>query len=49
VLGVGTWILFMASPLGEIFPQQLAGLFMAIVGMVVGSIFLGEPARFDPE
>jgi Na+/proline symporter len=37
-LGVGTWILFMATPLGEHFPQQLAGLFMAIVGMVVGSL-----------
>lgn len=40
-LGVGTWILFMATPLGELFPQQLAGLFMAIVGMVVGSVFDG--------
>jgi SSS family solute:Na+ symporter len=39
VLGIGTWILFMISPLGEMFPQQLAGLFMAIVGMVVGSVF----------
>jgi SSS family solute:Na+ symporter len=48
-LGVGTWILFMASPLGEIFPQQLAGLFMAIVGMVAGSMFFGEPARHEPE
>lgn len=42
ILGVGTWILFMATPLGEHFPQQLAGLFMAIVGMVVGSIFFSS-------
>jgi SSS family solute:Na+ symporter len=48
VLGVGTWILFMATPLGEIFPQQLAGLFMAIVGMMVGSAFSGEPVRPEP-
>jgi hypothetical protein len=39
----------MATPLGEMFPQQLTGLFMAIVGMVVGSIFSGEPARPEPE
>ncbi len=37
VLGVGTWLLFMATPLGDAFPQQLAGLVMAGVGMWVGS------------
>jgi Na+/proline symporter len=37
VLGVGTWILFFSTPLGEHFPQQLAGLFMAVVGMWGGS------------
>ena len=37
-LGVGTWLLFISTPLGEHFPQQLAGLFMAIVGMVAGSL-----------
>ncbi len=39
ILGVGTWILFMATPLGEHFPQQLAGLLMAGLGMWVGSVF----------
>ncbi|MCO6046153.1 sodium:solute symporter family protein [Aeoliella sp. ICT_H6.2] len=38
VLGVGTWLLFMLTPLGETFPQQLAGLLMAVVGMVIGSL-----------
>jgi Na+/proline symporter len=38
VLGVGTWVLFLSTQLGEHFPQQLAGLAMAIVGMWLGSI-----------
>jgi Na+/proline symporter len=39
VMGVGVWLLFMASPmLSEAFPQQLAGLLAAIVGMVMGSL-----------
>ena len=39
VLGVGVWITFMATPaLHEAFPQQLAGLLAAVVGMVVGSL-----------
>jgi solute:Na+ symporter, SSS family len=38
VLGLGTWILFMATSLGEAFPQQLAGLLMAGVGMWAGSL-----------
>lgn len=38
LLGLGTWVLFMSTPLGESFPQQLAGLLMAGVGMVVGSL-----------
>ena len=38
VLGIGVWLLFSASPaLKEAFPQQLAGVLAAIVGMVVGS------------
>ena len=39
----------MATPLGEAFPQQLAGLIMAIVGMVVGSLIPREPARPEPD
>ena len=38
VLGVATWLLFMATPLGQHFPQQLAGLVMAIVGMWLGTV-----------
>jgi SSS family transporter len=38
-LGVGTWVLFLAdATLGEAFPGQLAGLLMAIIGMVGGSL-----------
>lgn len=38
-MGLGVWLLFVASPvLSEAFPQQLAGLIAALVGMVVGSL-----------
>ena len=37
--GMGVWLLFVASPmLSEAFPQQLAGLLAALVGMVAGSL-----------
>ena len=38
VLGILTWVLFLATPAGETFPAQLAGFVMAGVGMVVGSL-----------
>ncbi|TWT33577.1 Sodium/pantothenate symporter [Posidoniimonas corsicana] len=38
VLGIGVWVLFFSTPLGGRFPSQLAGLIMATVGMLVGSI-----------
>ena len=39
VLGMGVWLLFVASPtLSEAFPQQLAGVLAAVVGMVAGSL-----------
>jgi Na+/proline symporter len=39
VLGIGIWVVFMATPaLHESFPQQLAGLLAAVTGMVVGSL-----------
>jgi solute:Na+ symporter, SSS family len=38
VLGILTWVLFLATPAGESFPAQLAGFLMAWVGMVVGSL-----------
>lgn len=38
-LGLGVWLLFIASPmLSEAFPQQLAGLLAALVGMLAGSL-----------
>jgi SSS family solute:Na+ symporter len=38
VLGLGTWLFFIATGLSEAFPQQLAGLIAAFVGMVAGSL-----------
>jgi SSS family transporter len=38
VLGVLAWLLFMFTPAGEAFPAQLAGVLMAVLGMVVGSL-----------
>jgi solute:Na+ symporter, SSS family len=39
LLGLGTWLLFLAVPdWSEAFPQQLAGLIAAIGGMVAGSL-----------
>ncbi len=38
VLGVLAWLYFLATPAGEAFPAQLAGLAMGVAGMVVGSL-----------
>jgi solute:Na+ symporter, SSS family len=38
VLGVLAWLLFLYTPAGEAFPAQLAGVLMAVLGMVVGSL-----------
>jgi solute:Na+ symporter, SSS family len=38
VLGLGTWLLLLNTPWGEVFPAQLAGLLAAVVGMLVGSL-----------
>jgi solute:Na+ symporter, SSS family len=39
VLGLGTWLFFIATPpLAEAFPQQLAGLLASLVGMIAGSL-----------
>lgn len=38
VLGMLTWILFMVTPAGEAFPAQLAGVLMALLGMLIGSL-----------
>jgi len=38
VLGLLTWLLFLVSPAGEVFPAQLAGVLAAGAGMLVGSL-----------
>ena len=38
VLGIGTWLLFLALPWGAVFPAQLAGVLAAAGGMVLGSL-----------
>jgi SSS family solute:Na+ symporter len=38
VLGLLAWVLFLATPAGEQFPAQLAGLIAGLVGMVAGSL-----------
>ena len=38
VMGITTWLILLATPLGEQFPAQLAGVIMAGLGMVVGSL-----------
>jgi SSS family transporter len=38
VLGLGVWLLFLASPLGKAFPAQLAGLIAGGVGIFAGSL-----------
>ena len=46
MLGALTWIAFTFSAYGEVFPAQLAGLIMAAVGMVAGSLMpqgIGAP------
>ena len=38
VMGIMSWILFLATPLGEQVPAQLVGILMSGLGMVVGSL-----------
>ncbi|MBA3595603.1 MAG: sodium:solute symporter family protein [Polaromonas sp.] len=38
VSGIGVWLLFIFSTLGEQFPAQLAGVLAAALGMLVGSL-----------
>jgi Na+/proline symporter len=38
VLGLLGWLAFIATPAGEVFPCQLAGVLAAGVGMLVGSL-----------
>jgi SSS family solute:Na+ symporter len=38
VCGIGVWLLFTFSTLGEQFPAQLAGVLAATLGMLVGSL-----------
>ena len=38
VLGLLTWGVFLATPTGQEFPAQLAGILAALVGMLIGSL-----------
>jgi SSS family solute:Na+ symporter len=38
VLGLLTWGLFLATPAGQEFPAQLAGVMASLVGMLIGSV-----------
>ncbi len=38
VLGILTWVIFLATPAGEEFPAQLAGILAALSGMLIGSL-----------
>lgn len=38
VLGISSWVLFLATPLGADIPAQLVGVLMAGLGMVAGSL-----------
>jgi Na+/proline symporter len=38
VLGLATWLFFLATPAGKAFPAQLAGLLAGAAGMVIGSV-----------
>ena len=37
-LGLLAWLLFLATPAGEVFPAQLAGVLASLTGMLVGSL-----------
>ncbi len=37
VLGLATWLFFLATPAGKAFPAQLAGLIASAIGMLIGS------------
>ena len=38
VLGILTWVVFLATPAGQEFPAQFAGLLAGLGGMVLGSL-----------
>jgi Na+/proline symporter len=38
VLGLATWLFFLATPAGKAFPSQLAGLVAGGIGMAIGSL-----------
>lgn len=41
--GLATWLAFLLTPLGEEFPGVIAGLAVAVVGMVLGSLMGPRP------
>lgn len=46
LLGIVSWILVAATPLGEQVPAQLVGILMAVVGMLAGSL-LSHPHEHE--
>lgn len=38
VFGIATWVLMLATPLADEFPAQLAGILVALVAMIIGSL-----------
>ena len=52
VLGLSTWILCEVFELSEVWPPQLIGLLMSMLGMVAGSLLpqiIGKPLPQEPE
>jgi solute:Na+ symporter, SSS family len=52
LLGLVAWVAFLVTPAGEAFPAQLAGVLLAAVGMVLGSLgpqaLKNRPGRHHP-
>ena len=38
VLGVAGWLILLATPAGQVFPAQLGGFVLALLGMAIGSL-----------
>ena len=38
VLGLAGWLILLATPAGQVFPAQLGGFVLALVGMAIGSL-----------
>jgi SSS family transporter len=47
VLGLGTWLTFELWPFSSVWPPQLLGLLMSIIGMVIGSLLVKSPKQSE--